>query len=200
MPRANLWGRFRVARIMNRCGFRHAWWTGVALLGVSLAVGCAGTPEAIAPLPPEPLSRAEVLADPDGARGATVVWGGVIAAIDNRDDGTGLELVARSLDRAGRPRDSDRSEGRFRVWTPDFLDPQIYAPGREVTVRGEVDGVEHATIGEYPYPFVTLRATGVHLWPVREPPREPLYHDPWFWPGLYDPYWRSYPWRPAPGY
>ncbi|MGM0553417.1 MAG: Slp family lipoprotein [Pseudomonadota bacterium] len=186
---------------MNRHGLQQVWRVG-ALMAAALLAGCAGIPETIAPLPQEMPSRAEVLADPEAARGTTVVWGGVIAAIDNREDGTRLELVARSLDRSGRPRDSDRSEGRFRAWTPEFLDPQIHAPGREVTVRGEVEGVERDAIGDYPYTYVTLRATGVHLWPVREPPRDPLYHDPWFWPGFYDPYWRHHPHplRHAPGY
>jgi len=167
------------------------------LLAALLAAGCATVPEGIAPLPDEPPDRARILADPDAALGATVVWGGVIATIDNTAEGTDLEIVARELDRSARPREIDRSEGRFRVSIPQFLDPQVYAPGREVTVRGRIAGVEEDAIGEHPYRFVVLQAQAIHLWARRPPER--VHYDPWPY-GYYGPYWRHHPyyWRHDP--
>jgi len=167
------------------------------LLAGLLATGCATVPEGIAPLPEDPPDRAGILADPESARGATVVWGGVIVAIENTAEGTELEIVARELDRSARPRDIDLSEGRFRVNIPQFLDPQVHAPGREVTVRGRIDGVEEDAIGEHPYRFVVVQAQSIHLW-ARRPP-EAVHYDPWPY-GYYGPYWRHHPyyWRYDP--
>lgn len=174
-----------------------------ALAGLLLAVllvGCASIPEGIEPLPEEPLTRAEVLADPEATKGQAVVWGGVIAAVENTRDGTRLEIVARPLNREARPREVDQSEGRFRAYIDDFLDPQVYEEGREVTVRGRLAGIEEGTIGEFDYRFVRVDAQTAHLWAKRPPPRDRYYYDPWGPPGYMGPYWRPHPyyWRHDP--
>ncbi|MGM0671173.1 MAG: Slp family lipoprotein, partial [Pseudomonadota bacterium] len=143
-----------------------------------LLAGCAGVPASLAPLPAAAPDREQVLADPDAVKGETVVWGGVIAAVKNTSGGTRLEVVARDLDRQGRPQEADRSPGRFRAVSSGFLDPQIYAEGREVTVRGVIQGTEEGTIGDYDYTFVTLQADAVYLWPRRPPPSERHDRDP----------------------
>ncbi|WP_024326882.1 Slp family lipoprotein [Thioalkalivibrio sp. AKL19] len=161
-----------------------------------LLVGCAGVPASLAPLPAAAPDREQVLADPAAAKGETVVWGGVIAAVENTSGGTRLEVVGRDLDRQGRPQEADRSPGRFRAVSSGFLDPQIYAEGREVTVRGVIQGTEEGTIGDYAYAFVTLQADAVYLWPRRPPPSERHHRDPFYDP-LYDPFYS--PWGPRYG-
>ena len=53
-------------------------------------------------------------------------WGGTIASVNNRDDDTTeLQIVSRPLDRRGRPRHVDVSEGRFVAEVDGFLDPEI---------------------------------------------------------------------------
>ncbi|WP_038059517.1 Slp family lipoprotein [Thioalkalivibrio sp. ALJT] len=157
-----------------------------------LLAGCAGLPADLAPLPDAAPDREQVLADPAAVRGETVVWGGVIADIENTSGGTRLEVVARELDREGRPRESDGSPGRFRAFSTGFLDPQIYSQGREITVRGSIQGTEEGHIGDYAYTFVSLQADAVHLWPRRPPLTDRRLHDP-----FYDPFYR--PWGPRFG-
>ncbi|WP_304412335.1 MULTISPECIES: Slp family lipoprotein [unclassified Thioalkalivibrio] len=168
------------------------------LLIVGLGVaGCASVPERLGPLPDQRLDLATVRADVAAAAGALVVWGGVVAGVENTDDGTRLEIVARPLGRDARPRETDVSPGRFRVWVDDFLEPRDHAPGREVTVRGRIAGSEEGRIGEHVYEFVQLEAEAVHLWERRPPPQDRRYdpwYDPWYHSGMprgyYGPGWR----------
>jgi outer membrane lipoprotein len=151
-----------------------------------LLAGCATSPEPIRSAPPDDLQLAAVRGDPDRYRGAVVRWGGQVAAVFNQRDETIVEIVARRLDSHGRPYDEDRSDGRFLVKSQGFLDPAIYASGRELTVHGSVEGMSEKTIGEYRYRYPVVRADTLYLWPPRPPP-EPVYR--------YDPYW-PHPWYP----
>ena len=114
-------------------------------------------------------------------------WGGEIVSTRNLPDKTRIEIVSRSLDGGGRPRRTDRTEGRFVAYVDGFLDPVVYAKGREITVEGEVSGVESGRIGEYPYRFVVVRAASQRLWPRREAAVPLPIPDPY-------PFWRSDPW------
>jgi outer membrane lipoprotein len=155
-------------------------------------------PDALRPFPDTQPSVVQIQSDPGAAVGQTVVWGGVVARVTNEVHGTRLEIVSRSLSRHGRPVSSDRSEGRFRAFFPGLLDPQVYAPQREVTVRGRVMGVTLDRIGEFPYPFPEVAVESVHLWPVPDPEPTVILRDP-FWDPWY-PWYRS-PWHPRyPGW
>jgi outer membrane lipoprotein len=169
----------------------------VGLLSLLFLAGCAVVPETLEPVPEVQPGVAEVRANPEAAVGQTVVWGGVIAELSNRADGARLEIVARPLAGDARPRADESSLGRFRAFYPDFLEPEVYSRGREVTVRGEITGVAEGRIDEFPYVFPEVQASSVHLWP--RPPREPqvIYRDP-FW----DPWWPNYrhPWGPTHGF
>lgn len=180
----------------------------LALVAGLVLAGCASVPERLAPLPEDPVELSVARGDPAAVEGRLVVWGGVIAAVENTRDGTVLEVVKRSLDRDARPQPADVSPGRFRVYSDAFLDPRDHAPGREVTVRGRVAGSEEDRIGEHAYEFVRLEAEGVHLWERRPRPRD-RYHDPWYDPlyghwgprGYYGPGWRyPYPRHHDPRY
>lgn len=121
--------------------------------------------------------------NPEKAKNKTVKWGGTIAAIKNLADGTQVEIVSRPLTDFGRPYETDRSDGRFRANLPQFLDPQVYAPGREVTVNGTVSGLENDQVGQFNYSFPLIAATTIHLWKKRKPE-----------PCCEDNYWRYDPW------
>jgi outer membrane lipoprotein len=161
--------------------------------GALLLTGCATIPEDLQPVPAAQPDVAAVLVDPDAFVGETVVWGGTIAAVTNLAEGTRLEIVSRPLGRNQRPLDVDRSDGRFIAFFPAFLDPQVHAPMREVTVRGRVVGVSEGSVGEFAYTFPRVGVESLHLWPVPLPVvyRDP-YWDPWW--GPWGPYW-GHPWR-----
>ncbi|UCH52985.1 MAG: Slp family lipoprotein [Pseudomonadota bacterium] len=173
------------------------WW----IITLATALGaCTTVPEPIKSAPPGDVQVAEARLDPERFRGTTVRWGGAIQSVRNERDSTVLEIVARRLDSSGQPREEDKSAGRFLAKAAGFLDPALYATGREVTVRGVIDGVSDAMIGDFPYRYPIVRVEYLHLWAPRPPPLPPYYWDPywgypgypWGWPyryPYYPPYW-----------
>ncbi|MFP4560804.1 MAG: Slp family lipoprotein [Thiohalorhabdus sp.] len=170
------------------------------LAGLLLA-GCASSiPEPIRDPEDGGPSLAAVRADPDAHLGKTIRWGGEIVEVENRPEHTEMQVVAKPLEYDARPADRDRSEGRFLVRFPGFLDPAVYAPGRRITVTGTVEEMLTRDIGEYAYRLPLVEGDGSYLWtreedrprPYRDPWHDPWYryHDPWYpYPHPYYPYW-----------
>lgn len=112
-----------------------------------------------------------------------VRWGGSIASVMNRADGsTLLEIVSRPLYSGGRPIHDDRSEGRFLALIDDFLDPEIVTAGRDMTVLGRLTGKAAGKVGESDYLFPVLLISDYRFWKpvVTVPPR-------------HFPHWNRYP-------
>lgn len=172
----------------------------VFLLLCSLLSACATSgPNSIDALPPVDLSLAEARADLSAHLNQRIRWGGSIAGVENRANETWLEVVARPLDRAGRPRLDDESVGRFLVKVKGFLDPAVYANGRLVTVAGVISGALTRTIGKYSYNYVVVDADAVKLWKLAVAPR--YYYPGPFYDPFYDPFFAMpmspwYPWYP----
>ncbi len=161
----------------------------IAVLAMTiLTVGCAtqAPPFLREPLPDNP-ALTQVSADTGSYAGRKVRWGGSIEQLENQAQETWLEIVERPLDGSGRPRESDRSGGRFIARVAGFLDPVIYARGRDITLTGIVDGDSSRKIGEFDYRYVVVKTASAHLWPLLIPAPtmyyDPFWHDPWY------PYW-----------
>jgi len=164
-------------------------WAGAILL----VAGCSPFSKAVLQQVDERATFAEVLRDPDRFMGKKVLWGGVIAGTTNTQAGTLIKVRQADLDFETRPKDLDTSQGRFLVKYDGFLDPAIYASGREITVIGEVVGKEAIPLGETHYTYPVIRAEEMHLWEERKGNPYPYYYDPWFWdyypyPWFYGPY------------
>jgi outer membrane lipoprotein len=122
-------------------------------------------------------------ADPPSSKGKTVILGGVIAQTKNVKNGTFIEIVQKELDYWGKPLRTDRIGGRFIVHQPRYLDALVFAPGREITVAGEVTGTEETSIGGTAGAYVLINAREIKLWPREQQARDsPTWLDP-----LYDP-------------
>jgi outer membrane lipoprotein len=171
----------------------------LVLAAAVLAGGCASVvPETIRKPPSGDVRVAEARREPETFRGSAVRWGGAIVAVRNLRDETMIEIVARGLDSEGRPRDEDRTEGRFLAKVAGFLDPAIYAAGREVTVSGRLEGVLAQPIGDFSYSYPLVRADQVYLWQPRPAQAPYPYYDPFWWDPWYPwgyPYWPYHrPW------
>jgi outer membrane lipoprotein len=163
------------------------------LLMLTLA-GCASDiPKPIRDAPAMNIAPARALAEADSLKGQAVRWGGSIARVENRKDETWIEIVERPLARDGEPDRYQVGGGRFLARVPGFLDPEVYASKRLMTVAGTLDGITTRSIGEYPYRFPVVQVTAWYLWPPSLPPH---YAYP---PYGYGPYWHDpwYPWRPV---
>ena len=107
----------------------------------------------------------------ENAQGVEVMWGGVIVNATNTPDHTDFSVLFYPLDTSQRP-DTDKSaKSRFIVRYPGYLETMVYAPGREVTVLGKLEGTEEGKIGDAPYRFPVLKADRIHLWPVGDDSR-----------------------------
>ncbi len=175
-----------------------------AMLLLATLGGCASAPEAIdVDLPDDAPTLDQARHEPDAVRGATVRFGGQIAAVENRSDDTLIEVVGRELGRDGRPAGGSASRGRFLAVFDGFLDPAVYEQDRQLTVVGELDGIESRKVGEHDYPYPRVKVRRYYLWPELRPLPPPYYYDPWYYrdPFLrshYDPFFPSYPrhrWR-----
>ncbi|ADH84829.1 outer membrane lipoprotein Slp [Desulfurivibrio alkaliphilus AHT 2] len=172
-----------------------------ALLGLLFMVpaglwlaGCATqVPAPIRQAPVLDPTPEEVRAAPLRFEEATIRWGGGIATVENRIDHALIHVVSRPLGRNGRPRDTDAGYGRFLARVPGFVDPEIFKPGRELTVSGRVAGIKHLAVGEFEYPYVLVDVEVKYLWPVHEPVRDPYHPYPHYYPFHYDPWWYD-PW------
>lgn len=162
-------------RVMPRGGL-------AALMLCVLALSaCTTIPREVRDSPPESPSLMAVRENPTTYAGQEVRWGGTIVRTTNKDDLTEIEIVARRLLSNTRPADTDQTEGRFIARFGGFLDPQIYAADRDITVVGTVDGLKLSTVGEADYNFPVVRVSSHYLWrEVREPSYPYRPYDPWY--------------------
>lgn len=142
---------------------------------------------------PEPLQGTYPALTPEDVTardiGRDVRWGGVI--IDARPDAdrTCFEVLSRNLDRSMRPAAEDLTQGRFIACRGGFLDPEVFAKGREITLLGEVSALDQRKIGEFDYTYPVLSAGFITLWPERPDVIINNYADPFYDPWYWGPYW-----------
>jgi len=109
------------------------------------------------------LTPEQIRENPDVAKG-TVIWGGVIVSSVNLADRTQFEVLAYPLDGHQRPLTHRKSLGRFLLQSPDYIETQNYAPGRELTTIGSLQGITKGEVGEASYDYPTVTMNDVHLW------------------------------------
>ena len=135
-------------------------WLGLLLLAVFVG-GCATAfPESVMRTVDTRITADELLRDPAAHKGARVILGGDVLAVQPRPGLTEIELLARRLRGDDSPERSDRSPGRALLHTPEFLDPAVYAPGRRITVVGQVAGVEERRSARSPIATRSSRSSG----------------------------------------
>ena len=144
-------------------------------------------------------------------RGQSVIVGGYIVEAYN-DKGIGTLVVLQTpLSFAEEPLSKDTSQGRVLVRTKGYLDPEIYAKGRGVTLAAVILGRVGTEARGCLAICLELGKRELHLWPeyryVPRPyyrpyyPGDPFFDDPFFYPnspyhypGFYDPFWGPHPW------
>ena len=93
-----------------------------------------------------------------------VLWGGVIINATNTPDHTDFSVLFYPLDDSQRPDRNQPAKGRFIVRYPGYLETMVYAPGREITVLGNLQGVEEGKIDDAPYSYPVIKADKIYLW------------------------------------
>jgi outer membrane lipoprotein len=116
----------------------------------------------------------ELQKDPERYGGKVVLLGGQILGTNAQEGQTWIEVLQKPLGSRQRPKDTDLSYGRFLIRFPDFRDPAIYAPGRLITVLGEVQGGHLSPLSRTTYNYPVLVPREAHLWRPEEPGAGPL--------------------------
>jgi outer membrane lipoprotein len=117
-----------------------------------------------------------IMKNPDALRGRTVLLGGVIVSVENEQGLTTLEIFEEPLDGRRRPStDPDKSSGRFMAEVKGFLDPAIYAKGRQITVAGRVKGSVSKPLDKTTYAYPVIDVIEHHLFKKEEPFRPALH-------------------------
>ncbi|HHJ20273.1 MAG TPA: Slp family lipoprotein [Gammaproteobacteria bacterium] len=171
---------------MNRCQII------LLTIGTGLLAACASSPRAINMPGSAPINVAAVQQSPKPQIGKQVRWGGRIAHVTNLKTSTEVEIVSRPLSSGGRPRENDQTSGRFIAILDGFVDPDVYAKNREITVRGTITGLRGGKIGDFTYRYPVIQAQAHELWEKRQPISRyepyPWLYDPWFSPYFYSTY------------
>ena len=130
--------------------------------------------------------------DPSPFLGKRVLFGGVIAVTRNTKNGTELEIVQKNLEAYGNLEAGDYSGGRFLFFNKGYLEPEIYASGRELIGVGKVTGQKLGKVGDYPYNFPVIEVEELHLLDHTKPSpyySPPAYSDPSYRPYFFGGYW-----------
>lgn len=138
-----------------------------------------------------------------GVYEADVRWGGIILDSKNSDNGTCFEVLSRNLDKFLRPELEDATLGRFIACKQGFHDPEVFKEGREITVTGEIKGIDIRKVDDFDYRYPMLEVTDLVLWEKRKVVmRYQGFSDPFYGPHYWrgGPYWGGYPYygRPFP--
>lgn len=146
-------------------------------LAVALLAGCAAGPQFDTVGTDPALTPAAVVPDMEAKRGTAVIWGGVIVATTNLRNGTRLELLGYPLNRSQRPDIAAPAQGRFLVYWPEYLESVDFAAGRQLSVRGRLDGLESGQVGQSRYLYPVVAAERLWLWPrPGERSTDPTFH------------------------
>lgn len=168
------------------------------LISVIFTSGCSSVPQALQVAENTALTKFSAVRDnTNHAQGSLARWGGVIAKVSNNANNSMLEVVHFPLKSSARPKQSDKTQGRFRVYVTGLLDPVIYKEGRSITALGNVSSKEQGKIGEHEYTYPVLKASHIHLWKDIKQVDVNVTHNPfWYNPPYWrDPYFSHYPKR-----
>ena len=168
-----------------------------AILAITLTA-CATAPEMIR-TPIKGPSVAAAVDNPDRFNGERIRWGGTILNVENRQSETWVQIIAKRLQRNGRPITASESTGRFVAKMGGFLEPEIYKRAREITVVGTLTKSVTQNIGKFPYQFPVVQVDALHIW-EEIPEYEPYYYHPYYWDPFYYPWWPHAPFYRYPYY
>ena len=110
-------------------------------------------------------SFSELRGNIDQHGGEVVMLGGKVIETQGSQTGSEIHVLQLALDRRGRPKDVNQSEGRYLIRSGQFFDPAIYERGTLLTVVGTLRGSEVRPVGGFQYHYPIVEAIEVKPWP-----------------------------------
>lgn len=122
-----------------------------------------------------------------------VRWGGTIISVVNEKNSSQIQALFYPVGSYGRPLVDRKTEGRYAMSTPLFLDPAIYKEGTEITVTGVISGQIQQQVGKKTLALPLLTIDNIHIWPLRQQQEGGFYPYPrYYYPYYYNPYFGYY--------
>jgi outer membrane lipoprotein len=109
-------------------------------------------------------------------RGKSVLWGGVVINAVNLERQTQFEILAYPLSSSHKPLIDKTPVQRFLSRYAGYLETSEYAPGRLLTVSGELQENSVGKIGESDYVYPVVEVGQLHLWPKAVPASSTQFH------------------------
>lgn len=134
-------------------------------LVLALLVGCAAGPRFKTAQVDTALTPQQAAAADKSVWGRRVLWGGVIVNTENLPQLSRVEVLAYPLTSDQEPDTKATALGRFLISRRGYLESADYAPGRLVTVTGEIIGTRFGKVGEANYTYAVVQPSGLYLWP-----------------------------------
>ena len=163
----------------------------LCLAALILPVSCTVISDQVRTEAEAPLPFKTLLAESDRHIGRTVILGGYILDTRNFEAETIIKVLQVPFRSGEEPDLKDSSQGRYIIYHDGFLDPEVYAKNRAITVAGEVIGADYEDIGGNRIHYLKLRNREIYLWPEYENRPRPWRY-PYYWYG--HPYYRYPSW------
>lgn len=126
--------------------------------------------------------------------GRNLLLGGYILRTRNIDDQTIITVLQAPLAFRDEPRPRDHSQGRFIVYHPGFLDPQVYGKDRKITVAGTLLGKTVEKLENSDVIYLRIENRQLYIWPAYDVYYYNYpYSEPWEHPYIIRRY--PYPYR-----
>jgi len=164
----------------------------LCLSTLMLQVSCAVISDQVRREAEPPVPFKTLLAEDDRYKGRIVILAGYVLETRNLESETIIKVLQVPFRSGEEPDLKDRSQGRFKIYHTGFLDPEVYAKDRAITVAGEVSGSDYEEIGGDRIQYLKLIDREIFLWPEYETRLRPYP----LWPYPY--YWHRYPYYPYP--
>ncbi|KAF3984104.1 MAG: Slp family lipoprotein [Methylococcales symbiont of Hymedesmia sp. n. MRB-2018] len=136
---------------------------------------CSNLPANIKNAPQVDTQLHHVLANSHNFKNTPVRWGGKIIDVENKVEGTQIQILYYPLNHYGRPLLDKPSLGRFISISKQFLDPAIYPKDTEITIAGSINGMVEKVIGEQTIKVPVVTIDGHHIWPKYQQIYRPYY-------------------------
>jgi starvation-inducible outer membrane lipoprotein len=162
------------------------------MLLLMMFAGCASAVSASRPEEPAHPGFADLQAHPEQYQGQLVLLGGLVQSVQPKGQGSLLTVRQEPMDRHEEPIRGAPSGGTFLVQTNYRLNPDEYAPQREIDVTGVVVG----RMGQRPL----LEARNLYIWhnPYSLEVARPDFYNyeknlkHWYTPPYFNPYMGSF--------
>jgi outer membrane lipoprotein len=135
------------------------------LLSLITPISCTVISDQVRSEAESPVPFRTLMEDADQYHGRMVILGGYVLETKNLASETILKVLQVPFRVGEDPDSKDLSQGRFIIYYNGFLDPEVYAKDRAITVAGRVMGYVVEKIGEEHIQYLKIGTREIYLWP-----------------------------------